>query len=203
MLLQKPGCHGVVLLSSRASSAACKLKASLVKPTDNHLLVLQAEAQGRCLFWKPFCLPFLCILSMVLALSRGLPLNSPFSCKGHHPYLNTAPLLLTFSFILSFPKLLFSDLHMHSLDPIPIPQNEGEQKHKTEETPKLSPASVSLGSVSLHFNLFTSGPLAWSLDLSCPLESVILSPEGSSQFRQGSRRYSDCSRFGFFSDNVL
>lgn len=155
MLLQKPGCHGVVLLSSRASSVACKLKASLVKPTDSHLLVLQAEAQGRCLFWKPFCSPFLCILFMVLALSRGLPLNSPFSCKGHHPYLNTAPLLLTFSFILSFPKL-FSDLHMHSLDPIPIPQNEGEQKHKTEETLKLSPASVSPGSVSLHFNLFTS-----------------------------------------------
>lgn len=48
--------------------------------------------------------------------------------------------------------------------------------------------------------IFLPLTLAWSLDLSCPLESVILSPEGSSQF---SRRYSDCSRFGFFSDNVL
>lgn len=106
----------------------------------------------------PFLKIVLITFSLVLSLSRGLPVISPFSCKGHRPYLITASLSLTFSFILNFPKL-FSDLHMHSLDPTPKPQNEGKKRIKQNKLPNLVRPRCHQDQcllVSLHFNLFTS-----------------------------------------------
>lgn len=132
----------------------CKLKASLVRPTDSHLLVLQAEAQvRRCLFWRPFSSPFL----WSSPWAEVSPLSLPFPVKDTIPIWSQPLSLLHFFFILNFPKL-FSDLHMHSLDPTRKPKMQGK-KIKQNKLPNLVRPQCHRDQcllVSLHFNLFTS-----------------------------------------------
>lgn len=127
------------------------------EPSETHRQPSSGSAGWSPSAQMPFLEAVLIALSLVLSLSRGLPVISPFSCKGHHPYLITASLPLTFFFILNFPKL-FSDLHMHSLDPTRKPKMQGK-KIKQNKLPNLVRPQCHRDQcllVSLHFNLFTS-----------------------------------------------